>query len=241
MKNVLILEDQELDRRILQEIIDELQQDCQVYECASCQEGYYMAMEHTIHLFLIDVMLEGNSDFSGFKFVQNIRQVEKYKEAPIIFISSVVGYELMAFKRMHCYDYITKPFQVAEIKLVIDNALNLKVMKQVEERIDFEVRGIYYPVETNCIRYIESNRRVIYIHTISDVLELPGKSLKECYALLNKDLFIQVHKSFIVSRNFIGKVELPQRLIYIKGSDGMEQIGIGTKYRDGLREWLNDS
>lgn len=200
---------------------------------------YYLAMEQTIHLFLIDVMLEGDRDFSGFKFVQNIRQVEKYKEVPVIFISSVVGYELMAFRRMHCFDFITKPFKSEEVKAVIRNALKLKVMEQIDERIDFETGGIYYPVDMKSICYIESNRRVIYIHTISDVLELPGKSLKECYELLNKHTFLQIHKSYIISRNYIVKVEFSKRLLYLKVSEGIEEIVIGMKYRDKLREWLN--
>lgn len=239
MKNILILEDEEWDRKVVRTIVEGLPQKCQIFECVSCKDGYSVAMEQTIHLFLIDVLLENDRDFSGFKFVQNIRQVEKYREIPIVFISSVRGYELLAFKKMHCYDYIVKPFHENEVAEVLRNALELKAVDRMEERIDFESRGIYYPVEPDSIRYIESNRRTIYIHTVSDVLELNGKSLKECYEKLNRYNFIQVHKSFIVSRKYIVKVDYSQRMIYLRGVNGLETIDIGMKYKDLLREWLD--
>lgn len=239
MKSVLILEDEEIECKILTAIINNTQQDCYVYECRTCENAYYVAMENSIHLFLVDVRLEGDNDFSGFKFVQNIRQIEKYREAPVIFISSVAGYELMAFRKMHCYDFILKPFCEEEVQKVIKEALLLRKMDMFKERIDFEAGGIYYPVEMADIRYIESNRRIIYIHTTTDILELPGKSLKECYDLLDKHVFCQIHKSYIISRKYIRKIEFSKRMIYIKGHSSDEELVIGMKYREKLQEWLD--
>lgn len=239
MKNVLILEDAEIESKVLRSIVGELEEECQVFECNTCERAYYLAMEQTMHIFLVDVRLENDFDFSGFKFVQNLRQVDKYKEVPVIFISSVQGYELMAFRKMHCYDFITKPFSKEEVKSVVDKALKLRAMERVNERIDFEVNGIYYPVDASDIRYIEANRRVLYIYTIADVLELPGKSLKECSKLLNDKTFRQVHKSYIISRKYIYKADLPRKVIYISTGETTVEIPIGLKYREGLWEWLN--
>ncbi|MCD7825168.1 MAG: LytTR family DNA-binding domain-containing protein [Clostridiaceae bacterium] len=238
MKNVLILEDEEIESRMLRTIVEELQQDCCVYECASCEEAYSVAIEGMIHLFLADVRLKDEFDFSGFKFIQNIRQMDKYHEVPVIFISSLEGYELMAFRKMHCYDFITKPFNPAQVRDTIDKALRLRVIDQVDERIDFEINGIYYPVQASSIRYIEANRRIVYIHTISDILELPGKSLKDCYSLLNRQMFCQIHKSYIISRKYIQKVEKSNRVVYIEG-DQREELPIGLKYVSELWEWLH--
>lgn len=240
MKNVLILENEEIGIKVLSTIVKSVKQECYVIGCRTCNEAYAKAMENMIHLFLVDVRLESETDFNGFKFVQNIRQVEKYKEVPVIFISSLQGYEILAFKNMHCYDFIRKPYQKEEVKNVIERALQLKVMDYVDHRIDFETSGIYYPVEESSIRYIESNRRVIYIHTISDVLELPGKSLKDCYDILDKHKFYQIHKSYIVARKYIKKIEISKRLLYVGGGNETEEIVIGVKYKEGLLEWLND-
>ena len=241
MKNVLILEDDELEQGVLCTIVRSVRQECHVFACRTRERAYYLAMEHRIHLFLIDVRLEGESDFSGFKFVQNIRQIEKYREAPVIFISSVQGYELMAFRKIHCYDFIRKPFHREEVLHIIEQALCSKLTDGTANRIDFETGGIYYPVEEGSIRYLESNRRKIYIHTINDTLELPDKSLKECYALLDKYMFCQIHKSYIISRKYIYKIDFSKREMYLKGAESKDKVMIGMKYKEELQEWLDDN
>ena len=234
MKNILILEDSKLEARILSSIVQEVAADCKIFDCRTCEEAYFYAMERTIHLFLIDVKLENDCDFSGFHFVQNIRRVDKYGMVPIIFISSMQGYELMAFRTMHCYDFIAKPFQQSEVKKIINNALQLKGVDQLEECINFEVRGVFYTVNVGDIRYIEFYQRILYIYTEFDQLEIPGQSLRECYHRLNKDLFRQVHKSFVVSRKYVCKLDKQKRLLDISHGKQIDQ-----KYMDGLWEWLN--
>lgn len=239
MKNILILEDSELESKILCTIVKSIGVNCNIFECTTCEKAYFLSMEQIIHLFLIDIRLENDSDFSGFKFVQNIRHIDKYNEVPIIFISSVQGYELMAFRRMHCYDFISKPFNANDVKSIINNALQLRVMDRIEECLNFEVKGIYYTVNPSDILYIESNQRILYIHTESDVLELVGQSLKACYSKLNRALFRQIHKSFIVSRKHISRIEKGKRVVYIDNGSQVEKVPIGLKYLDGLWEWLN--
>ena len=56
-----------------------------------------------ISLFLLHVQL---NDYSGLKLAQDIRELDQYKLTPIVFITGVLGQELMAFKNYHCYDYI---------------------------------------------------------------------------------------------------------------------------------------
>ena len=122
----------------------------------------------------------------------------------------------------------------------LENALSLKASDTGSSFIGFETGGIYYPIETNSIYYLEANRRTVYVHTDSDIIELSGKSLKECYKLLDKHMFCQVHKSYIISRKYIKKIDFPKRTIYIKNKPGTEKIIIGVKYKDKLHEWLYD-
>lgn len=239
MKNILILEDSALEARILSSIVQDAATDCNIFDCRTCEEAYFYAMERTIHLFLVDVKLESDADFSGFHFVQNIRHIDKYSVVPVIFISSMQGYELMAFRTMHCYDFIIKPFHQSEVRKVVYHALQFKGMERIEETINFEVRGVFYTVNTGDIRYIEFYRRILYIHTEFDQLEIPGQSLRECYQRLDKGLFRQVHKSFVVSRKYICKIDKQKRLLYIGHGKQFAQVPIGLKYIEGLWEWLD--
>ena len=51
MKEVLILEDKEESRRILEELVKQVQPDADVYAVSSEDEAYAIAMKRTIDLF----------------------------------------------------------------------------------------------------------------------------------------------------------------------------------------------
>ena len=80
MKEVLILEDKEESRRILEELVKQVQPDADVYAVSSEDEAYAIAMKRTIDLFLVDIILhpETMGDQSGADFAQNLRTIEKY-------------------------------------------------------------------------------------------------------------------------------------------------------------------
>ncbi|WP_229775528.1 response regulator [Anaerosalibacter bizertensis] len=63
-------------------------------------------------MFLLDIQLK---DYSGFELAKEIRNIDNYKLTPIIFVTAIPTRELMAFKEIHCYDYIVKPFKEEEI------------------------------------------------------------------------------------------------------------------------------
>lgn len=57
MKEVLILEDKEESRRILEELVKQVQPDADVYAVSGEDEAYAIAMKRTIDLFLVDIIL----------------------------------------------------------------------------------------------------------------------------------------------------------------------------------------
>ena len=113
MKQILILEDNELIRNRLIRIIKEMKQKVSVYAFSSEEEALGFALIHGIDLFLVDIILhpKRRNDFSGITFVEKIRECSSCAGAQVIFITSLAGLEVDLLHRVHCYDYIEKPMK----------------------------------------------------------------------------------------------------------------------------------
>ena len=44
MKNILVLEDDDFECKILKTIINKLERDCYIYECHNCEKAYYISL-----------------------------------------------------------------------------------------------------------------------------------------------------------------------------------------------------
>ncbi len=75
-------------------------------------------------LILLDVMMPG---MDGYEVCQRIKSTEKTKELPVIFLTAKNDIEdiLKAF-RAGAVDYITKPFNIMELKVRVGNHISLK-------------------------------------------------------------------------------------------------------------------
>ena len=112
MKKILILEDKEIHIKILENILKDIN-NIQVLVAKTIEEAYKLAMENTINLFLIDIILdtEVRGDVSGLRFVEAVREIPKYSFTPLIFITSLEDPKLFAYKELHCFGYIENILQ----------------------------------------------------------------------------------------------------------------------------------
>lgn len=90
-QKVLIIEDNKAHMDALCKIIRDLQRDVQVFCAYNAGEAFQKALEHHIHLFMIDIVLntQKQGDVSGLSFAKEIRGISKYKFTPLIFITSL--------------------------------------------------------------------------------------------------------------------------------------------------------
>ncbi|MPN36597.1 Transcriptional regulatory protein BtsR [bioreactor metagenome] len=110
MKNILIIEDDERQRINLKKIISE--NDVVIYEAQDKDEALDICNKVCIDIFLVDIVLKSSS---GLDFALEIRKINKYELSWIIFITTHREYLTEAFKQVHCYDYIIKPYDKEEI------------------------------------------------------------------------------------------------------------------------------
>jgi len=105
-KVILVIEDQEDNRRILRDLLNSV--DYEVIEAVTGEDGVRSAMAHKPDLILMDIQLP---DFDGYEATRRIKANPGLSPIPIIAVTSYAlsGDDVKAFEA-GCDAYVTKPF-----------------------------------------------------------------------------------------------------------------------------------
>lgn len=209
MYRVLILEDDSIQLKTLSNIIKQLGDIYHVYEAASIEKAIYISEHEIIDLFYIDINL---IDESGLEFALEIRKKEKYKLTWIIFVTIYKEFMLPAFKKIHCYDYILKPYDIENIEkitklLLTDSGAQVAVTNVDEKSIIVDVKNIQVKIFINEIIFVEVFIRTSIIHTMNGSFTIDYLSLKKLYEMINDENVMQSHRSYLVNVKYISKIE----------------------------------
>lgn len=149
MKKVLVVDD---EKSIVKGIKFSLEQDdMQVDVAYDGEEGFSMAKENSYDIILLDIMLPG---LTGLEICQMIRE---FSDVPIIMLTAkgddmdkILGLEYGAD------DYITKPFNILEVKARIKAILrrNTKTASDSNESKVIEAKGLKIDCDSRRV-YIE--------------------------------------------------------------------------------------
>lgn len=233
MKKVLILEDKEIHRRTLMKILEKVQEPLQVYCAQTAAEAYQISMENNINLFLVDIILdtETRGDVSGLKFIDSLRKIPQYSFTPTIFITSLEDPRMYAYKHLHCYGYIEKPFNENVVKNLIEETLSFPTKEPKEEMVYFRNDGIVYSVNSEDIIYIEVSRKEVLIHTVKEDMKVSYMPVKQIMEKLPESSFVQCNRGCIVNKKHVEYVDSVSRYIKLCGDDNLVEIGRAMKER----------
>lgn len=226
------MEDNLAAREHLLGIVGEVDGENEVHSFDNTKDAYQCAMEKTIDLFLIDIILDTShpGDVSGLKFAENIREVASYRFTPIIFITSLEDSKLYTYEKLHCYSFIEKPFDEEKVKQAVAQCLKFPAGGKGNKTLFFRKEGIILAVEREDITYAESREHIMHIHTRrEDVLKIPYLTLKKLLEEVDSVDFIQCSRNTVVNRTYIQDVDIPNRMIRLKDSYGVVEIGVMFK------------
>lgn len=199
MKQILIMEDE-------QEILDFLVNQAQVvnhklkvFGVASVEEARDLLEHETFDAFFVDIQLK---DKNGLEFAKSLRKEKNYQFTPIVFITGVPTKELEAFKKVHCYDYILKPFTEDEINRVFNDILVEYAKKFKEAKLTLKFKEVNQVIDQKDIILVEVRNRIIHIHTTLGEIKYKRMSLRKFMDLLDRR-FLQVHQGYIVNSEMI--------------------------------------
>jgi len=232
-KNVLIVEDNRASMEALVELTRECDSTSVIYCASNSAMAYKYAMENRIDLFLIDIMLDNKvyNDVSGIFFADQMRQQERYKFVPIIFVTALEDQAMAAFHKLHCYGYIEKPFDFDRVRKTIGEALKCPIRDERENQYFYYRKdGILYSIETERIIYAESYMRVLSVHLSDETIEIPYMTCNSLLEKLNSEEFLQYSRNGILNRNYIDYIDETNRYIKMKNGSMLE-IGRVLKKR----------
>jgi len=236
---VLIVEDDEIQRKSLKKTIQQIDIDINIYEAEDKDEALEIANNNNIDIFYIDISLKSSS---GLDLAVDIREIHQYIISPIIFLTTHIEYITQALKQAHCYDYIIKPYEIADVVNITKRFLlhggTIKDILKDKSYVVFEIRkGIKVKIYVDEIIFIEMKLRLCMIHTVNGVYKVNRLSLDKVLKLINCSNIIQCHKSFAVNIKHVRKIEnVDSKLseIYFENYD--ENALLGYKFKNTIME-----
>ncbi len=237
---ILVLEDQKESKDALLRILGEISPSIQVIGVSCIEKAReYLARKERIDLFLLDVNLieHDKEDVSGITFAMEIREQIRYEFTPIVMITSVPGMEMEAYRKIHCYQYILKPFERREVEAVVKKVM-MHTKAEEGKYIVIKKDGINYKVPIREIVYIRAVPRGICIYMKKDSMEVKYVSIKQILEKLPKEEFLQCHRMFVVHKPYIEYYDLVNRIIKMKYCS--EMIDIGVTYKEEIRGQMDD-
>jgi len=233
MINCLIVDDEELARKLVENYIKRIPHLNIVGKCATPFEAMQVMQETEVHLLFLDIQMP---DLTGIEFLRTLQQ-----KPLVIFTTAYKEYAMDGYD-LDVVDYLLKPFRFERFLQAINKASKLlKPDKKAESRViptenktteegakayilvksEFKVFRIFY----KDIIYIESMREYVAYHTDSGRTLSLG-SLKKLEQDLPKDKFLRIHKSYIANIDMISALE--GNMVQI----GKTKLPIGSTYKD---------
>ena len=238
MIRILILEDQEISRKALKEMILSVGAPGQIVvdEAASFSVAKKLIeSDVTYAAFFLDINLdEGNmDDQSGMEIASYIRSYLKYELTPIVMVTSIATLEMEAYRKLHCYQFLIKPYMKIDVENVVNKLVALQNVKE-EKTIVVKKDGINYRIKCNAIVYIKAVPRGICLYLKKETMKVPYVTIVKILEQLDKDEFIQCHRMFVVNKKYIENIDYVNRMIKMEYYD--EDIEIGGTYKKHLKE-----
>ena len=239
MKKILILEDNLDTLKYIEAIVKEIDPQNRVFSFTGVQDAYCCAMEKSIDLFIIDIILDTRQpgDSPGLRFVENLRKVGCYEFTPVLFVTSLEDAKLVTYERLHCYRFVEKPFDAEVLKDLVGQCLRFPGKTRENKTLYFQQDGIIFVIDSKDIVYVESCNHLLYIYTNKgDKLEVPYYTLKKFYEQIDHEDFLQCRRNTVVNRKYIDCIDSTNRFIRLKGKLG--EVEIGMVYRKNIKDWL---
>ena len=123
LRSVLIVDDEVGARESLKMI---LKSDYEVFSAKDAEEAFSQIKVHSPDVILLDIILP---DLDGLKVLERIKQNDPDMVVIMITATKTVKTAVEAMK-LGAYDYVNKPFDIDELRLIISRSLSTKALEQ---------------------------------------------------------------------------------------------------------------
>jgi DNA-binding LytR/AlgR family response regulator len=232
MIKYLIIDDEYIAHNIIKGYCDLLPNMQLMKNCYDALEAIEYLNNNTVDLIFLDLNMP---KLKGFEFLKTLRFPPKVIVTTAYSEFALEGYEL------NVSDYLLKPFSFERFLKAINKTVSAtsKTTTAIVHQKDTVSKSIflrsnnkYIQVAIDTIQYIEAAGNYTKVITINETITIREK-VSDVLELLNDIGFIQVHKSFAVSKKHIKSIE--GNRIFI--SENI--IPIGKTYKANIIQLLN--
>lgn len=197
MIKIAICDDEQQARSAIEKLLkanygDEVHIAC--YESAEDLLETWKKGESAEDILLMDIQFEGLDGISAARQLQDRKPYVK-----IIFITGYIDYATEIFRAEPIY-FLTKPVREEKLIEAVERAKS-HMQKESGKLLICSLKGSIVKVEVDKIYYLESNKRILYVHEESRTLTLNQK-LPDMEKQL-PDSFLRCHQSFLVNMKYI--------------------------------------
>jgi len=159
MKKILVIDDMDVNLKLIKTIINRSYPDFEVILCKSGREGIIMANTKMPDLIVLDLLMP---DMDGYQVCQQLKSQEETKAIPIIMVSAAGEDSEVRARglRFGADSFLSKPFDRVEIKELINVALKHKVREEVLQKGNLDLKLL---IEQRTEKFREIEERFLQI------------------------------------------------------------------------------
>lgn len=220
MINCLIVDDEPLAQDILEGYVHANDQISLYKKCSTAFEAFEILHEQQIDLLFLDIKMPG---LNGIDFLKSLKN-----PPAVIFTTAFSEYAVDSYD-LEAVDYLLKPITQERFDKSLAKLFKLQPVQiaEIRDYTYFKVSGKLMKINHLDILYAQSIKDYILLHTTVGryMTHMTMKSLME---ILPVELFLRVHRSYVVNKDKIENIGKSQLQI------GDEAIPVGKLYKTNL-------
>jgi DNA-binding LytR/AlgR family response regulator len=205
----IIIDDEAMARAIIAQRISNFPEMTILEEFSNAMQAIKYLNQNKVDVIFLDIHMP---DFTGFDFVQTIKNPPK-----VILVTSDKNFAIEAFEYECIVDYLVKPISEDRFEKAIQKLKVAKVPSKTnasQDEIPSDTVNEFYvnidrrliKIEFDTVNVVEAKGDYILIKTESKNYTVHS-TLKKIEDKLPKDLFLKVHRSFIINTKKIIDIE----------------------------------
>ena len=233
--NCIVIDDDSTARSIISHLCSQNEDVVVADEFSNAMQAIKYLNSYDVDLIFLDIHMP---DFDGFDFIRTLKNPPK-----IILITSDDSFAVKAFEHIAIVDYLLKPISIERFRKAIEKAkttnISSPLISKFENMENALAKDLYVNIDRRLIKIdipsiylIEARGDYIQIKT-EDKSYTVHSTLKKIADKLPEDLFIKVHRSFII--NFSKIIDIEDNSVLIK----KDVIPVSRSKRPELMRRLN--
>jgi DNA-binding LytR/AlgR family response regulator len=229
--NCMVVDDDEMSRLVIKKFIDKTDFLTLTHDLDNTKEASDILLGESandVDVVFLDIEMP---EMTGLELVDKLQNAYN-----IILVTSKKDYAIEAFEGAVA-DYLVKPVEyerfLKAVNKVKDSLEKEKLLAEQEDHIYVKSDGKLFRLSYSDIMFVEALADYVIFNVASGKKHIVHHTMKGIEKKLPESMFSRVHRSYIINRNKIHKIEDLQVVI------GEKSFAIGASYKEALMAKFN--